>query len=69
MVLGGVVYTAVPFYKRARKIEGMFKPIALLVAGCRIADGDWGLGGRSSGLVVRQGRTQYRDMGVHLYTQ
>jgi hypothetical protein len=22
MVLGGVVYTAVPFYKRARQIEG-----------------------------------------------
>jgi hypothetical protein len=41
MVLGGVVYTAVPFYKRARKIEGMFRPIALRVAGCRIADGGW----------------------------
>jgi len=25
MVLGGVAYTAVPFYKRARKIEGMFR--------------------------------------------
>ena len=45
MVLGGVVYMAVPFYKRARKIEGMFSPIALRAEGSRIADGYWGLGG------------------------
>lgn len=24
MVLGGVVYTAVPFYKRVRKVEGTY---------------------------------------------
>lgn len=30
MVLGGVVYTAVPFYKRARKVEGTHSPIMLL---------------------------------------
>jgi len=45
MVLGGVVYMAVPFYKRGRKIEGMFSPIALRVEGSIIADGYWGLGG------------------------
>ena len=45
MVLGGVIYMAVPFYKRARKIEGMFRPIVLRVAGCRIAYGYWGLVG------------------------
>jgi len=42
---GGVIYMAVPFYKRARKIEGMFRPIVLRVAGCRIAYGYWGLVG------------------------
>jgi len=34
-----------PFYKRGRKIEGMFSPIALRAEGSRIADGYWGLGG------------------------
>ena len=43
MVLGGVVYMAVPFYKRGRTIEGMFSPKALRVEGCRIADGYSGL--------------------------
>jgi hypothetical protein len=28
MVLGGVVYSAVPFYKRARKVEGVFRFIS-----------------------------------------
>lgn len=42
MVLGGVVYTAVPFYKRARKIEGMFRSIT--TASCRVQIGDWGRG-------------------------
>lgn len=31
MVLGGVVYTAVPFYKRARKVEGMFTSLLTTV--------------------------------------
>jgi hypothetical protein len=32
MVLGGVVYTAVPFYNRARKAEGAITQIQYLVA-------------------------------------
>jgi hypothetical protein len=35
MVLGGVVYTAVPFYKRARKVEGMFTSQPLFIARSR----------------------------------
>jgi hypothetical protein len=31
MVLGGVVYTAVPFYKRARQIEGTDTSTTLVI--------------------------------------